>query len=76
MNSEVNESTNPEYTIKGLVRLAVEINSRECEMCFSNRVIDGQFVNHDNTRILSRKTKQKSDYVRRATATRSVQMQL
>jgi len=76
MNSKLNGSTNPEYTIKGLVRLAVEINSREYEMCFSNRVSDGQFVNPDNTRILSQKTKRKSDYVRRATATRSVQMQL
>jgi len=40
MNSKVNESTNPEYIIKGLVKLAVEINSREYEMCFSNRVSD------------------------------------
>ena len=75
-NSEVNESTNPEYIIKGLVKLAVEINSWEYEMCFSNRVSDGQFVNPDNTRILSQTTKRKSDYVRWVTATRFVQMQL
>jgi hypothetical protein len=58
------------------VKLAVEINSREYEMCFSNRVSDGQFVNLDDTRILSQTTKRKSDYVRRVTATRSVQMRL
>jgi hypothetical protein len=74
MNSKVNESTNPEYVIKGLVKLAVEINSQEYEMCFSNRVSDGQFVNTDYTRILSQTIKRKSDFVRRVTATRSVHM--
>jgi hypothetical protein len=76
MNSKVNESTNPEYITKGLVKLAVEINSREYEMCFSNRVSDGQSVNPDYMRILSQTTKRKSDYIRRITATRSVHMQL
>jgi len=74
MNSKLNESTNPEYIIKGLVKLVVEITSREYEMCFSNRVSDGQFVNPKNMRILSQTTKRKADYVRRVTATRSVQM--
>jgi len=76
MNSKVNESTSPEYIIKGLVNLLVENTSREYEMCFSNRVSNGQFVKPNNTRILSQTTKRKADYVRRVTAIRSVQMQL
>jgi hypothetical protein len=77
-NLKVNESTNSEFITKGLVKLAVEINSREYDMRFSNRVSTGHFANPNDKRIISQMKKRKSDYVhvRRVIATRSVNMQL